>query len=230
MRNIWNSIKNAITNVLNQIKTVFTNSWNVIKTTVTNSLNNIRNGISNGLNAAKNVAVNILESIKTNFSNVFENVKNIVKNAIERIKSFFHFSWSLPHLKLPHFNISGKFSLDPPSVPHFSIDWYKKAMDDGMIMNQPTIFGYNAKSGQLLGGGEAGSETVVGTQSLMRMIQEAVDNSGNGDSEAIRELLEAIFSWMRNGGLYRLLIDALTNGVEVEFDNREIARLVKKYA
>ena len=219
-----------ITDLLNQIKTVFTNSWNAIKTTVTNSLNNIRNGISNGLTAAKNVAANILESIKAKFSNVFENVKNIVKNAIERIKSFFHFSWSLPHLKLPHFNISGKFSLDPPSVPHFSIDWYKKAMDDGMIMNQPTIFGYNAKSGQFLAGGEAGSETVVGTQSLMRMIQEAVDNSGNGDSEAIRELLEAIFSWMCNGGLYRLLIDALTNGVEVEFDNREIARLVKKYA
>lgn len=54
--------------------------------------------------------------------------------------------------------------------------------------------------------------------------------SGNGDSEAIRALLEAIFNWMRNGGLYKLLIDVLTNGVEFEFDNREIARLVKKYA
>lgn len=105
-------------------------------------------------------------------------------------------------------------------------------MDDGMIMNQPTIFGYNAKSNQFLAGGEAGSETVVGTQNLMDMIQEAVNNagSGSGDSEATRALLEAIFNWMRNGGLYKLLIDVLTNGVEFEFDNREIARLVKKYA
>lgn len=108
----------------------------------------------------------------------------------------------------------------------------KGIMDDGMILNQPTIFGYNAKSNQFLAGGEAGSETVVGTQNLMDMIQEAVNNvgSGNGDSEATRALLEAIFNWMRNGGLYKLLIDVLTNGVEFEFDNREIARLVKKYA
>ena len=59
---------------------------------------------------------------------------------------------------------------------------------------------------------------------------EQIMASGNGDSEAIRALLEAIFNWMRNGGLYKLLIDVLTNGVEFEFDNREIARLVKKYA
>lgn len=81
-----------------------------------------------------------------------------------------------------------------------------------------------------MAGGEAGSETVVGTQSLMNMIQDAVNNSGNRDDGAIQALLEAIYNWMRNGGLYKLMIDVLTNGVELEFDNREIARLVKKYA
>lgn len=49
-------------------------------------------------------------------------------------------------------------------------------MKDGMILNSPTIFGIGS-NGQLLGGGEAGSETVVGTNSLMNMIREA---SGNG--------------------------------------------------
>lgn len=229
---VFNAIKSTISSILNSIKSTFTSVWNSIKSTVANVINGVKSTISSGLNAAKSTVSGVLNSIKAVFSNVWNGCKSVVSNAINHIKSIMHFSWSLPHLKLPHISISGSFSLKPPSVPHFGIEWYKKAMDDGMILNQPTIFGYNAKSNRFLAGGEAGSETVVGTQNLMNMIQDAVNNagSGNGDSEAIRALLEAIFNWMRNGGLYTLLIDALTNGVEVEFDNREIARLVKKYA
>ena len=229
---VFNAIKSTISSILNSIKSTFTSVWNSIKSTVSNVINGVKSTISSGLNAAKSTVSGVLNSIKAVFSNVWNGCKSVVSNAINHIKSIMHFSWSLPHLKLPHISISGSFSLKPPSVPHFGIEWYKKAMDDGMILNQPTIFGYNAKSNRFLAGGEAGSETVVGTQNLMEMIQEAVNNagSGNGDSEATRALLEAIFNWMRNGGLYKLLIDVLTNGVEFEFDNREIARLVKKYA
>ena len=240
---VWNSIKSVISNVLNAIittvsnilnnvKSTFTSVWDSINSTVSNVINGIKSTISSGLNGAKSTVTGVLNGIKSTFTSVWNGCKSIVSGAINKIKSIMNFSWSLPKLKLPHISISGSFSLTPPSVPHFGIEWYKKAMDDGMIMNQPTIFGYNAKSNQFLAGGEAGSETVVGTQNLMDMIQEAVNNagSGSGDSEATRALLEAIFNWMRNGGLYKLLIDVLTNGVEFEFDNREIARLVKKYA
>lgn len=229
---VMNSIWSVVSSILNVIKSVFSSAWNGIKSVVSSAVNNIKSVVSSGLNGAKSTVTGVLNSIRSAFSSVWDGCKNIVGNAIGYIKSLMNFSWSLPHLKLPHISISGSFSLKPPSVPHFGIEWYKKAMDDGMIMNQPTIFGYNAKSNQFLAGGEAGSETVVGTHNLMDMIQEAVNNagSGNGDSEATRALLEAIFNWMRNGGLYKLLIDVLTNGVEFEFDNREIARLVKKYA
>lgn len=229
---VMNSIWSVVSSILNVIKSVFSSAWNGIKSVVSSAVNNIKSVVSSGLNGAKSTVTGVLNSIRSAFSSVWDGCKNIVGNAIGHIKSLMNFSWSLPSLKLPHFSISGKFSLHPPSVPKLGIEWYKKAMGDGMIMNQPTIFGYNAKSNQFLAGGEAGSETVVGTQNLMEMIQEAVNNagSGNGDSEATRALLEAIFNWMRNGGLYKLLIDVLTNGVEFEFDNREIARLVKKYA
>lgn len=230
--NAWNIIANYLTRILSNIKNKFVSEWNAIKSHVSSAINGIKSSISNGLNGAKSAVTGTLNGIKSSFSNIWDGCKNVVGNAIGHIKSLMNFSWSLPSLKLPHFSISGKFSLHPPSVPKLGIEWYKKAMDDGMIMNQPTIFGYNAKSNQFLAGGEAGSETVVGTHNLMDMIQEAVNNagSGNGDSEATRALLEAIFNWMRNGGLYKLMIDVLTNGVEFEFDNREIARLVKKYA
>jgi hypothetical protein len=117
----------------------------------------------------------ILNGIKNTFTNVFNNVWSFVQGVVNKLKSIFNFSWSLPHIKLPHFSIWGSFSLNPPSIPHFSVEWYKKAMNNGMILNSPTIFG---KSGNhLLGGGEAGPEAVVGVSSLMDMIQSAVDSN-----------------------------------------------------
>ena len=118
---------------------------------------------------------NTFERIKSAISDKINSAKEAVHNAIERIKSFFKFEWSLPKLKLPHISISGGFSLIPPRAPHFSIDWYSKAMKNGMILNNPTIFGM--MDGKMLGGGEAGSETIVGTSSLMSMIKSAVGQS-----------------------------------------------------
>ena len=113
--------------------------------------------------------------IKTTITDKINAARDAVKNAIEKIKGFFNFSWSLPKLKLPHISISGGFSLVPPRAPHFSIDWYSKAMKNGMILNNPTIFGM--MDGKMLGGGEAGSETIVGTSNLMSMIKSAVGQS-----------------------------------------------------
>lgn len=193
---VFNAIKSTISSILNSIKSTFTNVWNSIKSTVSNVINGVKSTISSGLNAAKSTVSNVLGAIKEKFSSIFEGAKNIVSNAINKIKSFFNFSWSLPHLKLPHISISGSFSLTPPSVPHFGISWYKKAMDDGMIMNQPTIFGYNAKSNQFLAGGEAGSETVVGTQSLMDMIRVAVNEENASLLEKLDRILTILESYM----------------------------------
>lgn len=225
---VFNAIKSTISSILNSIKSTFTSIWNSIKSTVSNVINGVKSTISSGMNAAKSTVSGVLNSIKAAFSNVWNGCKSVVSNAINHIKSIMHFSWSLPKLKLPHISISGSFSLTPPSVPHFGIEWYKKAMDDGMIMNQPTIFGYNAKSNQFLAGGEAGSETVVGTQSLMDMINSAVQDSDNDLESA--EVLKMIYAWMKNGGLRELMIDVLTNYVEFDVEGREVARLVRKYA
>ena len=228
--NVLNAVKSTVSSVLNAVKTTFTNIWDGIKSTVTDKVNGVKTAVSNGLNGAKSTVSNVLGAIKDKFASIFDGVKNTVSNAINKIKGYFNFSWSLPHLKLPHISISGSFSLSPPSVPHFGIDWYKKAMDGGMILDQPTIFGYNPKKNQFMAGGEAGSETVVGTQSLMGMIQAAVNSGENVSNQEIRALLEAIYRWLSNGGLRELMIDILTDNVAFELDNREIARVVRKYA
>lgn len=114
------------------------------------------------------------ENIKKSISEKIEAAKEAVRTAIEKIKGFFNFNWKLPKLKMPHFSVSGSANpLDwfSQGVPKISVNWYAKAMRNGMILNSPTIFGM--QNGRLLGGGEAGSEVVVGTNSLMNMIRAA---------------------------------------------------------
>lgn len=220
----WNTIKSVVVTAMNAIQSVASNVWNGVKDTISNVINGIRTTISNGLEGAKNVAANVLGAIKDKFSSIFDGAINIVKSAIDKIKGFFNFSWSLPKIKLPHFSIRGKFSLDPPSTPKLGVQWYAKAMRDGMIMNRPTIFGYNAKSNRLLAGGEAGSETVVGTESLMNMIKSAVGSENDELFSILKQILEAITNL--NDGLSRKFCEALLN-MKFQINDREFARLVK---
>lgn len=208
-------IDNLTGGKLSAVANKFKSKMSEAKQAVSNKISEIKNSFSNGLGNAYSTVTNILGNIKNKFSNIMDSAKNIVSNAINRIKSFFNFSWSLPHLKLPHISISGSFSLTPPSVPHFGIDWYKKAMDDGMIMSQPTIFGYNAKSNQFMAGGEAGSETVVGTQSLMDMIRIAVDRNNADLIDEVHELHVGM------NNLMELLYNKLS-GLKVVMDTGEL--------
>lgn len=238
--NIWNSIKSNTSNVFNGIKSIASTIWNSIKSIisgvvdgikskVSSVVNGVKSTISSGLNAAKNTVSNVLNGIKSKFSSIFESAKSIVSNAINKIKSFFNFSWSLPKIKLPHFSISGKFSLNPPSVPSFGIEWYKKAMDSPMVLDEATLFGYNPSSGKFLGGGEAGTEIVSGADTLKTMIREAVAMEQSGDLHMLVELMSELLTWLNNGGLTEVLIDVLLHHVKLEWEGRELARLVRTY-
>lgn len=193
---IWNNIWSNISSAVNNIKTTVVQKWNDIKTDTLNKFNNIKSTvkekidgvkqhISEGLSNAKETVERILGNIKEAFTKAMDKAKETVKSGIDKIKSFFDFSWSLPHLKLPHFSVSGSFSLNPPSVPHFGISWYKKAMRNGILMNEPTIFGWDSKTGKFLAGGEAGTEVIVGARSLIDMIRDAVRSSTAGLTDKV---------------------------------------------
>lgn len=171
--NGFNSIKSTISSILNAIKGVFSNIWSGIKTTVGNVINGVKSTISSGLNAAKSTVTSVLNSIKSAFSNIWNGAKSIVSGAISAIKNLMNFHWELPKLKLPHFSISGKFSLNPPSIPHIGVEWYRKAMNKAMVLSDATIFG--AAGGKLLGGGEAsGREVISGEDHLMDLINSTI--------------------------------------------------------
>ena len=190
---VWNAIKSTVTNVLNAIETTVTNVWNNIKSKISNSINGIKSSISSGMNSAKSTVTGVLNAIKSKFTSIWNTCKSTVQTAISTIKSAMNFSWSLPHLKLPHISISGSFSLNPPSAPHFSIDWYKKAMDNPLMFTRPTLFDVNPLTGTAKGAGEAGDEVMIGKNTMLGMIQEAVRNEVGNTFEALNRILERIF-------------------------------------
>ena len=117
-------------------------------------LSSVVNTVRDKMSAARDTISNVLNSIREKFQTIFDGAADIVRRGIDRIKSFFNFRWSLPKIKLPHFSITGKFSLKPPRVPHFSVSWYKL----GGVFDSTTLFPFGGRIGGL---GEDGAEAIV---------------------------------------------------------------------
>lgn len=167
-------LKGAVAASMEAVKQYYTAGFHFIDNLTGGKLTEIKNKIVNIFNNIKDSITRIVDNIKSSVSNTFENIKNIFQNAIDFVKRIFSGEISFPNIKLPHIQISGSFSLNPPQAPSFGIQWYKKAMDNPFMLNGATIFG--AKGNTLLGGGEAGSEMIIGTNKLMDMIAQAKGN------------------------------------------------------
>lgn len=164
----WFSLgKNIVTGIIKGVK----NLPSLLKTAAKNAVNGFKGAFKgNGiLSAVKGAFTKIPSAVKS----IFTKAVSLVKSFPGRFKSALKFSWSLPHLNLPHLSVSGgkaPFGIGGKgSLPSFHISWYKKAMESPYVFSDATLFG----------AGEAGDEMLYGRSRLMSDIREATRGTKN---------------------------------------------------
>lgn len=136
------------------------------------------NGVKAGFEQLKTDVTTAVENLKTNIATTWENIKTSITRPIEqawqtvsgivdKIKDMFNFSLSFPHIKLPHFSWTWS-DLGVVSIPHISVEWYKKAYDEPYMFTRPTVIGNRG-----FGDGN-GAEMVYGKDNLMNDIKTAM--------------------------------------------------------
>ena len=172
--------KQGAANALNGLLSIATGMMNSVLAVITGALNAVVSVFTGQFNAAKSIASGVFSGIASLIGEHMGNAQNVVSNALNSISGFFSgLHLSFPHIALPHFTISGGFSLDPPSVPSFGVEFYAK----GAILTAPTVFGMNG--GKAMVGGEAGHEAVLPISLLQGYIDSAFQRNGAGTSNTV---------------------------------------------
>ena len=164
---VFCTVFNGIVTVVSAVFSAISDFWNGVLKPVFTAIGDAAEWLIDAVRGP-------LTTIQDTFTNVFDGIKSFVSPIVDWLKGIFNFNWSLPHIDLPHFNISGEFSLVPPKVPHLSVDWFDRATKYPRILDGATIFG--ASGNKLLGGGETAREVIMSENYLKNLLTDG-DNS-----------------------------------------------------
>lgn len=174
----FESISETANSIWEGISSFLTSTWETISSTADSLWKGIQEFIENPIETVKGFVEDAFNAIQEFMENPIEAAQKFIEEKLGFIKGLFPINIGeiFSNLKLPHFDWTWKSIGGLVDVPVITVDWYAKAMKNGMLLDGATIFG--AANGQLLGGGESGKEWIVGQNSLMSMIQSAVGQNG----------------------------------------------------
>lgn len=236
----FNSIKTSISNAVSEAYSSVSSWFSSIKSTISDYVSSAYSSVSDKFGSIKSSISDAVSgaytSVKDTFTNIYNTVKEkidsaktAIKKAVDKIKEYFDFKLKLD-ITWPKIKVSGgqaPWGLAgegyPPSI---DITWHKKAMDNAMILDNPTIFGYG--NGSFLGGGEAGNEVIAGEAHLLDLIGKVVSAKTAEQNGQIVALLAALVDATEGGN--RDIIRALLAGQKIVINERELARVVRAYA
>lgn len=159
-----------VTQKLNEISSFFSSILDGITSYVSSGIDGWLSFFTSGFDSIYSTVSGVLDNVLGVFTSIFDDVRGVVSSAVDFLMGAFDFEWSLPDIQLPHFSITGgvaPYGLGGQGTfPSISVDWYAKAMNQPMILNDPTIFGMG--NGRMLGAGEAGAELIVGWNELKK--------------------------------------------------------------
>lgn len=214
-KGIWDAIKNVFASLgawfkknvvqpiaerFEEVKSKVQEKITAVKNKVSEIFGNIKSKISSTVDNIKSKVTTTFEKIKDAMSKPIQKAKDLIQGIVDKIKGMFSkLNIKLPKIKMPHFGITPKGwkfgDLLKGEIPKLNIDWYAKAMNNPLLLNKPTIFGYDNATGNLLGGGEAGAEVVAGANTLMGMIQKAVAEQNSTLTYYMSRLLDVLAAY-----------------------------------
>lgn len=220
---VWNGISSFLSGLWDGIKSVATTVWELIKAAIVTPIQNIwetaeiiftafAKFVTDTWNNIKTTAETVWNGIKDAIQKPIEKARDIVHDAIEKIKGFFNFKFKWPDLKLPHFDLTGSFSLNPPSVPKLKVDWYA----EGGLPDTGSLFVARESGPEMVGSLGPNPNAVANNDQIISGIRQGVSDANAQEIAILKQMNENLLRLLDKDVVAQITTGQITSALKAQ--------------